>query len=223
MNNKTNQKIRRWSLISGISLLIMIVAAGYAYGYVFNQFYVADDVAATLANINTNYNLYVTGIVAWVIIILTDILVSIGFYVFLKPIHGTLSLTSFLLRLSYTFILAIAILFMIRNDMDMFNRIWSFGLIIFGFHLTITGFTVIRKTGILKILGLLLIIAGISYSLIESLYNFMPMLDSFTASLELILVLPMTIGELFFGLWLLIKGGKALNQQPLNDSVQVVD
>ena len=221
MIDNTNQQIRRWSIISGISLLIMTVAAGYAYGYVFSQVYEAGNVTTTLNNIQTNYVLYVTGIVAWGIILVLDLLISYGFYLYLKPIHNKLALTSGLLRLFYSFILGIAIVFLIRNDIELFNRIWSLGLFIFGFHLTVTGIVVIRKTGLLRILGILLIIAGISYSIVEGLYNFLPGLDSFTASLESILVIPMTIGELFFGIWLLVKGGKTPNQQPLSDYVQV--
>ncbi len=223
MIDNTTQQIRRWSLISGISLLIMIVAAGYAYGYVFSQVYESGNVITTLSNIQTNYMLYVTGIVAWGLILVLDLLISYGFYLYLKPIQGKLALTSGLLRLAYSFFLGIAILFLIRNDIELFNRIWSFGLIIFGFHLTITGIAVISKTGLLRILGILLIIAGMSYSLIHGLDNFLPELETFTASLESILVVPMTIGELFFGIWLLVKGGKLPNQQPLSDSVQAVE
>jgi hypothetical protein len=186
----------------------MVVAAGYAYGYVFSQVYESGNVTTTLNNIQNNYALYVTGIIAWCIIVIMDLLVSYGFYTYLKSINSRRALASGLLRLVYTFVLGIGVIFLIRNNIELFNRIWTLGLIIFGCHLSVTGITILRRTRLLTILGILLIIAGISYSTINGLYNFLPGLDSFTASLESILVLPMTIGELFFGLWLWVKGGK---------------
>lgn len=213
MTNSANQQIRRWSIISGISLLIMAIAAGYAYGYVFNQIYVAGNAIATLNNIQANTMIYVTGILAWGVILVTDLLVTYGFYIYLKSVNGKQALVSGLLRLVYSLVLAIGILALIRNDMTLFEGIWSFGLIIFGFHLTVTGIAIVGKSGLLRILGILLMIAGIGYSIVHGLYNFLPNLDYFTASLESVLALPMTAGELLFGIWLMIKGGKTTSQQ----------
>lgn len=223
MTNSTKQQIRHWSIISGISLLIMAVAAGYAYGYVFNQIYVAGNAIATFNNIQANNMVYVTGILAWGVVLVTDLLVTYGFYVYLKSLNRKQALVSGLLRLVYSLVLAIGILSLIRNDMALFNGIWSFGLIIFGFHLTVTGMAITKETGLLRILGILLMIAGIGYSMVHGLYSFLPNLDYFTASLESVLVLPMTAGELLFGIWLLIKGGKNTSQQFSDGYAQVVE
>jgi hypothetical protein len=208
MKDKSNQKIRRWIIISAISLFIMTLAAGYAYGYVFGQIYQPENLAATLDNIESNYTLYTRGILAWGIIFVTDLLVTYGFYVYLRPAHKNMALISGLFRLVYTLVLGVAILFLINKDIHTFDRIWSLGLIIFGFHLTITGMILIKEKGLLKILSILLIIAGLSYSLVHGFYNFLPDFNAFTSTLETILVLPMTMGELFFAIYLLIKGGK---------------
>jgi hypothetical protein len=90
---------------------------------------------------------------------------------------------------------------------------WSLGLIVIGLHLTVTGLGVFQSNKTPNILGVLLIIAGIGYSLIHGLQNFLPQIQDFTDSLESILSIPMTIGELSFGIWLLVRGGKNINQQ----------
>lgn len=223
MKDKRNQKIRRWSIISAISLFIMTLTAGYAYGYVFGQIYEAENIAATLRNIENNNTLYITGILAWGIIFITDLLVSYGFYVFLKAFHKSMAFISGLIRLIYTLILGLAILFLINRDMHMFDQIWSIGLFIFGFHLMVTGMILIKEEGLLKIFSVLLIVAGIGYSLVPTLDFLLPEIQNFTSILEGILVLPMTVAELFFGIYLLLKGGKKINQQPLNGYVQAFD
>lgn len=223
MKDKKNQKIRRWSIISAISLFIMTLTAGYAYGYVFAKIYEVENIAATLRNIENNYSLYITGILAWTIIFITDLLVSYGFYVYLRPIHKGMALISGLIRLIYTLILGVAIVLLIYRDMHMFDQIWSIGLFIFGFHLMVTGGILIKEKGILKILSILLIVAGVGYSLLPTLEFLLAEAQNLISLLEAILILPMTVAELFFGIYLLIKGGKKTSQQPLNDYVQAFE
>ena len=223
MKDKKSQKIRRWSIISAISLFIMTLTAGYAYGYVFAKIYEVENIAATLRNIENNYSLYITGILAWAIIFTTDLLVSYGFYVYLRPIHKGMALISGLVRLIYTLILGVAIVLLIYRDMHMFDQIWSIGLFIFGFHLMVTGVILLNEKGILKILSILLIVAGVGYSLLPTLEFLLPDAQNLISLLEGILILPMTVAELFFGIYLLIKGGKKTSQQPLNDYVQAFE
>ena len=223
MKEKNNQKIRRWSIISAISLFIMTLTADYAYGYVFGQIYEVENIAATLSKIESNYTLYISGILAWGIIFITDLLVSYGFYVYLRFFNKNMALVSGLIRLIYTLILGIAIVLLINRDMHMFDQIWSMGLFIFGFHLMVTGLTLIKEMGILKILSILLIVAGVGYSLLPTLEFLLAEAQNLISLLEGILILPMTVAELFFGIYLLIKGGKKTSQQPLNDYVQAFE
>jgi hypothetical protein len=90
-----------------------------------------------------------------------------------------------------------------------FQKMWSFGLIIFGIHLFITGYLVLKSAFIPKVLGILLFIASVSYIFIHIMHLFLPQYDNITAVAETILSLPMAVGELGFGVWLLIKGGRA--------------
>jgi len=89
-----------------------------------------------------------------------------------------------------------------------FENIWSYGLIIFGVHLLLVGLIAYKSKSSPKLISILLIIAGVSYTLLNVMYAVLPQIDSYTNILEMILVLPMTIGELAFAIWLLIKGRK---------------
>lgn len=87
-----------------------------------------------------------------------------------------------------------------------FDRLWSFGLILFGIHLIFLSIASFRFEN--KIIGILLLAAGISYFLVHTKEGFLPQFSDFTARLEAILTIPMTLGEMIFALWMIIRGGK---------------
>lgn len=226
MKSKSN-KFLYSALIAGISLLLMTVLAIYAYGYAHSSLIQYDNSIITLNNLINSKSLFLTEIISWVLIIIADLLVTISFYIYLKDINYTISLLGGVLRFLYTIILSIAVYHLINiyqlldsiqiatslsNDimfhLNKFESIWSFGLIIFGFHLFVIGCLAYKSISISKIISILLIIAGISYIIIHFMYGFIPEFNSFTNILENILSLPMMIGEISFAIWLLIKGRK---------------
>ncbi len=221
MVNYSREIIRRWSIISGISLLIMTLAAAFAYGYVFSSFYVTGQPETTMNNILNNPTLYYLGAFAWCLILITDLLVAYGFYVFLTTAKRTLAITSGLLRLIYSVSLAVGIFYLFAKNTGLFLKFWSLGLFIIGFHLAITGIAVFFTANVPKILAILLLIAGTGYSLIHGLENFIPEGQMLAQTLEKILAAPMTIGELSFGLWLLFKGGKSTTLRHSDDPIQL--
>ena len=220
MNYSDKKAVRLWSIISGVSLLVMAIAAGVAYGNILNQIYIEGSPQSTSLNIQNNASLYFAGSLLWCLILLTDIAVSYGFYRFLNTLRRIPALISGLLRLVYSAILAAGITQLFRGDIQSFMQIWSVGLFIFGFHLIITGFTLFYGTNLLKILGVLLIIAGAGYSLVHGIENFLPGGESLAGKVEKILMVPMTAGELLFGIWLLFRGGRRINQQSSVHRVQ---
>lgn len=219
MKTSTRTSLRFWSITSGISILTMAVLAGYAYGYSFNQIYIKNNTLQTLSNIDTNGTLFYSGAVTWCVILLTDIIVSYGFYRYFRPTLKLIAFLSAFLRLVYSGILAIGIVFLFEQKLHTFLTIWSLGLIIFGFHLTITGIGAIKNLKTPNLFGYLLIIAGASYSVIHGLQNFVPQAIALSISLEKVLILPMSVGELAFGVWLIYIGYRKVNQQPSNDPV----
>lgn len=222
MSSTINNPIRFWSKVSGISLIIMAIAAGYAFGVSFTQIYVSGDVSQTLTNIETNRGLFMTGAYLWCLILVTDLIVSYGFYRYLLPFHKTWAITAGMLRFIYSIFLAIGIVFLFGRNLEAFQTMWSLGLFIIGFHLLATGIGAFYSKEVPKILVILLLIAGTSYSLINGLHNFVPQAESLAVFLEKILMIPMTIGEMSFGIWLLIRGGRSFSQQASNSPVQGV-
>lgn len=204
----TNTHLRKISITTGISLLIMALLAGFSIGFVQDKVYILADYNVTYQNIQNNMVLYQLGNISMIGIFLLDLLLSYTFYQYLKIASKKIALITGLLRFIYSLILGISIIKLYQYDLDQFNTIWILGLIIFGFHLLTAGYGAMKISAVPKVISILLIIAGISYTLVSTLFAFFPALDSVTTIIETVLMLPMTIGELGFGVWLLVKGGK---------------
>lgn len=233
--NQTNYSFnrnRKQSMLAGTSLLLMAAMAIYAYAFVFNRLIVTNDAASTYLNITNDSGLFTSGIAAWVIVLLMDLLVTWLIYTLFEPVHKILALISSGLRLIYSICFGVAIyhqfgalqlvLFGMKNSilntttlqnevlqrLMTFEAIWSFGLILFGLHLITLSLITFKTKFVSRWISVLLMLSGLSYMLIHVINTFFPSLNTLQSSLETLLSLPMAVAELSLALWFLIKGGK---------------
>ncbi|MEK4493863.1 DUF4386 domain-containing protein [Paenibacillus sp. FSL L8-0493] len=232
LSEKDLSNQRKSALTAGISLIIMTLASFFSYGFVHGTLVVQGDASATFINIVSSNNLFKGEILGWIIIMIADILVAWAFYVFLEPVNQNLSLLGAWLRLTYSAILAISILTLIfvllltgnTNGfstltieqtqafmmlfLDAFQFIWSMGLVVFGGHLLIVGYVALKSDVIPKVISILLLLASIGYIIIHLSKMFLPQYEAVITTLNFIFTIPMIVGELGFGIWLLLRGGK---------------
>lgn len=211
---------RRIAIITGFSLVLMAIIAGFSVGYAYSEFYQPDQIDSLKENILNNLGLYRNMLIGILAILILDLLVSYTLYAYFKDDNRKISLTSGILRIAYTFIFGVATYFLVNNlnireltnqeinaNFELFQSIWNSGLVIFGFHIILIGILMKFHGRIPKILWYLTLIAGISYVIVHLLKLTNP--DSeFVGTMGMILALPMAIGELGLAIWLLIKGGK---------------
>ena len=222
--NSTNKiSLRTAALIAGIGLLIMVIAAPFAELYAFPKLIVQDNAAETTKNIIENKALFTAVLFGYLITFICDVLVAWALYVLLKPVNETLSLLTSWFRLVYTMIALVALLNLVTvlrlvNTSDVltlfrpdqfnaqvllfinaFRSNWYFGLLFFGIHLGLLGYLVLRSEYIPRILGGLLIVAGLGYLLTTLKLYLFPDINLDFAEYTF-------YGELIFMLWLLIKG-----------------
>ena len=96
-------------------------------------------------------------------------------------------------------------------SMNGFYQGWSIGLIIFGIHVLLLGYLIIRSGYIPKYWGILLIIASVGY-LITNLPNlFLPGYENIKNIIGWIFIIPM-LSEVGLGVWLLMKGMKVTEE-----------
>jgi hypothetical protein len=223
--------LRKAAIISGISILIMTIAAAVATDFTIGSLVVKNDPAATLKKITASEMLFRFGVLSWIVTLLCDVLASWGLYIFLKPVNKELSLLMAWFRIVYVAILGAAllnyvnVLSLVNNaklasafDGDQlqsqvmlfingFSDTWSIGLIVFGFHILLLGYLGFKSGYIPKIFGVLLIIASAGYVITNLGKLLLPDYDNYRTTLVLIFIAPM-LSEVALGLWLLIKGGK---------------
>lgn len=225
MNTLTiNQKNKKNAArIAAFALLIMTIFAGLAFGMIHSNLIVMSDPALTLENLMSQSSKFTIEILAWIVIALMDFVVAVAFFYFFKTTNPQLAKLSAALRILYTLFLSVGIYHLIQiainldhtvlstdimNHLRSFDVLWSRGLIIFGLHLIVTSLLMFQTYKMPKILSALMLIAGLCYFTVHALYWIAPSIETTTQSIENLLALPMTIGELSFGIWLLVRGSR---------------
>ena len=221
----TDISLRKAAIVAGFGLLIMSIFAIFAEFFVRQNLIVPGDAATTANNIIANELLFRSGICSFIIVIILDVVVAWALYVLLKPVNKSLSLLTAWFRLVYATIFGIALLNLVivlhllsgadylrvfETDqlpaqvmlfLNVFSYGWQIGYVFFGLHLFVLGYLVFKSGYIPRILGVLLIIAGLGY-LIDSFAIFL--LPNSKVAIGMFTF----FGELVFMFWLLLKGGK---------------
>lgn len=199
------------SRVAGFSILAMAAVAGFGYGYAFKNLYMA----AGLRHLNNENRLLTSVILSFTLIAILDIIVTWALYALFKKVSASLSLITALLRLIYTLILGKAILSLcplnamqneelLMEKMTLFLNTWSCGLIIFGAHLFLLGIMLKRP----KILVYLACAAGACYMLTNVAQQLWPSYEQYKDKIDMILALPMALGELALAVWLICNSWK---------------
>lgn len=199
---------RKLSIVAGVSYIIIFFAAIFA-----NFFVLETLIYAPLETVENNRGLISTGIIAFLITVVFDVVVAWALFELFKA-HILTRLSTYF-RLLHAVIMGIAIYALcmtlkyttdgeILAQVEIFNTIWLIGLFFFGIHLIILA-TILKKP---KLIALFLILAGIMY-MIDTLAHFS--LKNYTEYSDVFLALvaiPSILGEMAFAIWLLIKNGK---------------
>jgi hypothetical protein len=190
-NNTSNQitdiSLSNSAIIAGIGLILMSLLALIANFSIIQGLIVPDDASKTVNNIIASEGLFRLGICFLLINAVLDIIVAWALYVFLKPINKSLSILTAWFRIVYATMLGVVLIYLINvlqlvNGADYLavfetNQLqtlvmlslknytlgWEFGLIIFGFHLLLLGYLMIKAGYMHRILGILLVIASLGY------------------------------------------------------------
>lgn len=216
--------------IAGMLYLTIILSGIFAQFFVRGSLIVPGDAAATANNIVASESLFRIGIAADLIMILCDVALAGFFYVLLKPVDNGLALLAAFFRLVQAAILGMNLLnlFLALQLVDVAGNLTVFGadqmyaqamlyldahstgyslaLVFFGIQCLVLGYLIVISGYMPKILGSLLIFAGLGY-LIDSFASFLlPSYDVYAEIFALIVFVPALIGELALALWLLWKG-----------------
>jgi hypothetical protein len=222
--------LRTSAIVAGLGLLIMAILAPIASFGIFETLIVPGDATTTANNIVASAGSFRIGICFSLIVAILDIVAAWALYVLLKPVNKSLSLLAAWFRIVYAAILAFALsnLFIVLQllngegyfkafDIDQlyaqvmlflnaFTDGWDLGLVIFGLHLLVLGYLAFKSDYNSKILGVLVIIAGLGYTI-----------DSFgkiiSPNYSVEISMYTFIGEVLLIFWLLWKGIKGFDKE----------
>jgi hypothetical protein len=221
------KSVQRTARIAGILYLIITVAAIFAHFYVPSNIIVSGDAAATANNITTSETLFrVGGVGSELVVLLSEVILSIVLYVLLKPVNKTLSMLAAVSRLVMTtihglnllnYFFAILLLSgagylsafnteqlhgLVMLFLDAHSIGFTIGIAFLTLHVFILGYLILKSGYFPKVLGILFIAAGVGY-LVDS---FALLLFSGYETTPTVIAIVIAVSEIAFPLWLLIKG-----------------
>lgn len=218
--------------VAGLAYLTNIGLGLFGESFVRGSLVVAGDAGATASNILASPLLWRTGIATDLLMQLLDLPLIVFFYLLLKPVSHPLALLATAFNLVQTAVLAankltlVAALSLLNSStgaqmpselhaqallaINLHGYGFGIGLIFFGFTCLVRGYLMYRATYVPRLLGGLLVIAGISY-LVNSFALLLS--PSIAALLFPMILFPALAAELALSVWLLFANRSVLQQQ----------
>jgi len=217
-----SKKIVLWT---GLGYLLIFITGFFSNFFVLESNFFMGDAGATIEAISANEQLFRIGIAAFVIMVITDVILALPLYYLFRDVNPVLAMLSSVLRVVNGSLFAVALFFLVKimvnipiypvsgaenvlDEFEAFDLMWKVGLIFFGIHLFILAHLMLKKANFPKLIGGSMMLAGLGY-LIDSFAMIILMNYEEHASIfEMIVLIPAVIGELSFTVFLLIKGIK---------------
>lgn len=211
--------------IAGLALLAMAVAAPFAELFVYPKLVVAGDPALTVRNIAGHPQLFVAGILGYLITYACDVVAAWALWVFFRRTHPELAILTASFRIVYAAIAMVALLHLVtvfqllttpvyaqvfgadgltaqvRLALGAFRNGFGVGLVFFGIHLVLLGVLAIRSRYVPGVMGILLLLAGLGYLVTSLGPLLLPGVNLHVARYTF-------YGELVFMQWLLFAGSR---------------
>jgi hypothetical protein len=225
-NMEEMNSIQKNAKFAGVLYLLIAVFAGFVHFYVPGKLIASGDAGTTASNIMASQGLFRMSMGAELVILLSEVVLSVLLYVLLKPVNKTLSLVAAVSRLAMTTIHGVNLLnhfivllllggagyltifqpnqlqALVTLFLDSYNYGYTIGIVFFTLHTFTLAYLIFKSGYFPKILGILFMIAAFGY-LIDS-FSHVLIPDYKTGPVYL--ALPIAIAEIAFPLWLLIKG-----------------
>lgn len=203
----------------------MSALAGFAKFVALDGLVTAGDPVRTATDITESAGLFRFGVACLFVVIALDVVVAWGLYRVFSPAGKNLSMLAAAFRLVYTAVFLVAVGQLVRGlrllggdgylavlgadqvralallEITAFSDLWLISLGLFGLHLILVGYLAYRSGYAPRLLGALLVVAGLGY-----------VIDSFGVMLSRGAWTDVAsytfIGEFLLALWLVIRGSR---------------
>ncbi len=216
--------VQTYAKVAGVLVLLSLVAGGFGETYIPSKLIVATDAAATMDNLKSSDMIFRLSFAGYLVEACCDIALALTFYVLLKPVHKYISLLAAFFGLLGTATFATAELFYFAPTLllrsgghlknfspDQLNTLALLSLKLFGLGATVftvfygmgwllRGYLMFRSGYIPKLLGILVMVAGLAF--IASNFTLV-LAPHYRSGWLLFATMP---GLLLMTIWLLVKG-----------------
>jgi Domain of unknown function (DUF4386) len=170
---------RKASLIGGSALFLLAVLAGLANFGVVEALVTPGDAVRTAMNLADSEPLFRLGIAALIVVVILDIVVACSLMALFQPVNRSVATMAAVFRIAYATVFMVAISQLVSalallDNADQalravsdFHAFWGAGYALFAVHLVLIGYLAYRSGFAPKIIGVLLILAGLGYLLDE--------------------------------------------------------
>jgi len=214
------------SLTAGVALLVMTLLAVFANFVVLEGLVTPGDAEQTARDIDGSAGLFRWGIAAFIVVVALDVVVAVALFAVFAPVNRSVSRLAAAFRIGYAVVFAVAIsrlvgVLGVSGDADStlagtdaFSTIWQAGLVLFGIHLLLIGYLVLRSGFVSKIIGIAVTIAGFGY-LADAAGTLL--IPGYSISIAAVA----GMGEVVLMIWLLINGRRASVSTPRATTVAI--
>ena len=187
-------------MVVGIAFITSIFIVTIVDDILLANFVVPGDTEALVRDIEAIGRRFGFAVVGYLLVLVLDAIIGLALYVVLKPANKFLAALTAVLRLLYAFTLIIALLALWFHIIDVYNyaSIKLLGYLFFALHIFVLGYSVFKSAYIPKSLGILLVLASLTYIVFFIEFNLPEILG-------VIIMLTMAIAELSLSIWLMLK------------------
>jgi hypothetical protein len=217
--------VTKAALTAGVGLALMFLSGILADYVIMPEIIDWQDALESAKNISDNITMYRLGILFYTVDMLANIIVAIALFYLLKPVNSTITLIMSLLRGAYVVLRSISLVNLVKvigivstNGSDLIDSSnlimslieadktgYTYALFIFGFHVLLLGYLIIKSGYLSRIIGILLLIAFIGYMVYCNAFVFCSDFTQIENTLEMVLGIPAVISELSLCIYLIMK------------------
>ena len=201
--------VKMAATVVGVAFFGSVILVTLVDDFLLANFVVPGNTSALARDVEANPSVLVLASIGYLAVLLLDMVVGMGLYVVLKPANRWLAALTGALRLLYAGVLMIAVLALLVQAVGIhgFATIKLVGYVFFACHIFLLGYLVLVCGYIPKPLGVLLIVASLTYVVF-----FIDIPLSENASVLIMLI--MAVAEVALCTWLLVKRRSLPEAQP---------
>jgi hypothetical protein len=173
--DRASRRLRAASLIAGTGILLLAVLAAFGNFIAVGALVTRGDAAKTAQDILASEGLFRWGVASLILVAVLDIIVAGALLTVFEPVNRRVSAMAAWFRVAYAvvflagigqLVVALGVLgdpSQTLRAIDTYTAIWNAGLVLFAVHLLLIGYLAYRSGFIPRVVGILLVVAGLGY------------------------------------------------------------